>query len=83
MVLNNFWYNKEWFVNYYYIWVIGLDDLCLVYCKGGKSVNLFVEVVKKNFKLVFVLIDDVWYSVIENYNKSYLKNKINLKVIGD
>lgn len=83
VALNNSWYNKERFANYYHTRAIGLDDLRLVYRKGGKSANSLAEVAKKNLKLVPVSTDDARYSVIENYNKSYPKNKINLKAIGD
>lgn len=82
MVLNNSWYNKQRFANYYHTRAVGLDDLRLVYRKNGKHASSLKEVADKNLKLVPVPTDDARYSVVQDYNNSHSK-KVNLKAIGD
>ncbi|KRN58812.1 transporter substrate-binding domain-containing protein [Limosilactobacillus secaliphilus] len=82
LALNNSWYNKQRFSTYYHTRAVGLDDLRLVYRKGGKKAASLNEVAKKKMKLVPVPTDDARYSVVSDYNKSH-KDKVKLKAIGD
>ena len=82
VALNNSWYNKSRFSTYYHTRAVGLDDLRLIYRKGGKSASSLNEVAKKNLKLVPVATDDARYSVVSDYNKSH-KDKVKLQAIGD
>lgn len=82
LVLNNSWYNKQRFANYYHTRAVGLDDLRLVYRKKGKHAGSLKEVADKNLKLVPISTDDARYSVVQDYNKSHSK-KVKLQAIGD
>lgn len=83
LAASNWWYSKDRFKTYYHTNSNGLDDLRIIYKKGGKSANSLQEVSKKNLTLSPISTDDARYNFIETYNKNNSSNKINLKGIGD
>lgn len=83
LAASNWWYSKDRFKTYYHTTSNGLDDLRLVYKKGGKSANSLKEVSQKKLTLAPISTDDARYNFIESYNKDNPSNKISLKGIGD
>lgn len=83
LAASNWWYSKDRFKTYYHTTSNGLDDLRIIYKKGGKTANSLEDVSKKNLKLSPISTDDARYNFIETYNEKHSANKIDLKGIGD
>lgn len=88
VALNNSWYNKSRFKNYYHTHATSLDDVRIIYRKGSKQAKYLKNatslkpVATHHMKMVPLATDDALYSVVKSYNNTHTP-KVDLKPFGD
>lgn len=88
VALNNSWYNKERFKNYYHTRATSLDDVRIIYRKNSKEAKYLknatslTPVAKHHLSMVPLSTDDALYTVVKSYNQTH-NPKVDLKPIGD
>ena len=77
VALNNSWYNKQRFSNYYHTRATSLDDVRIIYRKNSpqakylKDATSLKPVAEHKMSMVPLATDDALYSVVKTYNDTH------------